>query len=78
MEPSVGLVDLPDDAVALLESYGAPPAATKARLYRAIANQPDLLTGWIELAWRLRVRAKTPRRLRELMIIRPLRSQIVK
>src|SRR5258708_15077497 len=70
MEPSVGLVDLSDEAVAHLESFGAPPAATKARLYRALANQPDLLAGWIELAWRLRQQSKTPRRLLELMIVR--------
>jgi AhpD family alkylhydroperoxidase len=39
-------------------------------LYQALANQPDLLYGWVELAWRLRQRSKTPRRLRELMIVR--------
>ena len=39
-------------------------------LYRVLANQPDLLRVWVEFAWTLRLAARTPRRLRELMITR--------
>ncbi len=39
-------------------------------LYRILANQPDFLRVWVEMAWTLRLAAKTPRRLRELMITR--------
>ena len=39
-------------------------------LYRVLANQPDLLRVWVEMAWTLRLASTTPRRLRELMITR--------
>lgn len=39
-------------------------------LYRVLANQPDLLRVWVEMAWTLRLASRTPRRLRELMITR--------
>jgi AhpD family alkylhydroperoxidase len=68
--PSVPLVRLPDAAAARLSEFGAPKTALETTLYRALANQSDLLLGWIDLAWRLRQLAVTPRRLRELMIVR--------
>jgi AhpD family alkylhydroperoxidase len=43
-------------------------------LYRALANQPDLLDAWVEFAWTLRRKCRTPRRLRELMIVRAARA----
>jgi hypothetical protein len=45
IEPSVSLVEIPESIVKQLANFGAPPAATQARLYRALANQPDLLVG---------------------------------
>lgn len=69
MGSTVPLTELPVAAVERLEALGAPATAAKVPLYRAIANQPDVIMGWIELSWRLRL-AVTPRRLRELMIIR--------
>jgi AhpD family alkylhydroperoxidase len=68
--PTVPLVRLPDAAAARLSEFGAPKAALETTLYLALANQPDLLLGWVDLAWRLRQLAVTPRRLRELMIVR--------
>ncbi|HMN72957.1 MAG TPA: carboxymuconolactone decarboxylase family protein [Rhodoblastus sp.] len=39
-------------------------------LYRLIGHAPDMLRAWTGLAWPLRNAAKTPRSLRELMILR--------
>ena len=44
---------------------GRPP-----NLYRALGNAPAMLDAWIGLAWPLRHDAKTPRALRELIIMR--------
>ena len=68
--PSVPLATVPDELKRRLAELGAPPSVSDAHIYRALANHPSILEGWIELAWRLRQDAKTPRRLRELMIVR--------
>jgi alkylhydroperoxidase family enzyme len=39
-------------------------------LYRALANAPDMLQAWIDLAWPLRLKATSPRGGRELVIMR--------
>ena len=39
-------------------------------LYRVLAHKPPLLRGWLDFAWPLRLHAKTPRGLRELLILR--------
>ncbi len=39
-------------------------------LYRLLGHAPDMLKAWTGLAWPLRTAAKTPRALRELMILR--------
>lgn len=39
-------------------------------LYRTIGLAPKMLAAWVEFAWTLRLQAKTPRALRELMILR--------
>lgn len=39
-------------------------------LYRVLGASPDMLKAWIDFAWSLRLDAKTPRGLRELMIMR--------
>jgi AhpD family alkylhydroperoxidase len=71
-DPSVPLVEVPAAISDQLAQLGAPPDAVQSRLYQALANQPELLTGWIEFAWRLRRQCSTPTRLRELMIVRAM------
>jgi alkylhydroperoxidase family enzyme len=39
-------------------------------LYRALGNAPDMLQAWTDLAWPLRLKATSPRGLRELVIMR--------
>ncbi len=39
-------------------------------LYRVLGTAPALFKGWIDFAWPLRMEAKTPRPLRELLILR--------
>jgi AhpD family alkylhydroperoxidase len=69
--PSVPLLPLAPENVAALDRFAAPESSHDSNLYRALANDADLLTGWIELAWRLRDEQRhTPTRLRELMIVR--------
>lgn len=62
---SVPLVPVPAPIEARLAELGGRPV----NLYRALANQPDLLAAWIDFAWSIRQKPKTPRRLRELMIV---------
>src|SRR5262245_1456488 len=57
----------PDDApLRELEERGI--AVTE--LYRALANHPPALRAWTDMAWTLRGLETTPRRLRELLILR--------
>ncbi|MGA8050143.1 MAG: carboxymuconolactone decarboxylase family protein [Burkholderiales bacterium] len=49
----------------LEELWGEP-----VNLYRALANQPGLAAAWTEFANSIRHDSRTPRRLRELMILR--------
>lgn len=60
------LVDVPAPVAARLEELGGRPI----NLYRALANHPDLLAAWIEIAWAVRQKPEQPRALRELMIVR--------
>jgi 4-carboxymuconolactone decarboxylase len=60
------LVEIPAVIEARLAELGGKPV----NLYRALANNPDLLAAWIEFAWSIRQKPATPRRLRELMIVR--------
>ncbi len=39
-------------------------------LYRVIDHAPSMLRAWLDFAWPLRLQAKTPRPLRELLILR--------
>jgi AhpD family alkylhydroperoxidase len=61
----VPLVEVPLAIEARLAALGGRPV----NLYRALANNPDLLGAWIEFAWSIRQKPATPRRLRELMIV---------
>ena len=58
--------EIPEPAASALREVGGRPI----NLYRALANQPEVLKAWIGLAWTLRSKAITPRPLRELVILR--------
>jgi alkylhydroperoxidase family enzyme len=60
------LASLPDEVAARVREANAPGI----NLYRALAHAPQLLEAWIDFAWALRERCDTPRRLRELVILR--------
>jgi 4-carboxymuconolactone decarboxylase len=49
----------------LVELWGTPP-----NLYKALANHPQLVAAWTEFSKTLRHDARTPRALRELVILR--------
>ena len=49
----------------LEELWGTPP-----NLYRALANHPPLVAAWTEFARAIRYESRTPRPLRELVILR--------
>jgi AhpD family alkylhydroperoxidase len=62
---TVPLVEIPPAIANRLAKLGGRPV----NLYRALANNPDMLGAWIEFAWSVRQKPATPRRLRELMIV---------
>jgi AhpD family alkylhydroperoxidase len=67
--PLVG--DDTDDArVAAVFAKGHDLSGRSPNLYRMLANAPELLEAWIAFAWPLRNDSRTPRSLRELMILR--------
>jgi alkylhydroperoxidase family enzyme len=39
-------------------------------LYRVLGHSPPLFRAWLDFAWPLRLNARTPRKLRELLILR--------
>jgi alkylhydroperoxidase family enzyme len=39
-------------------------------LYRVLGHAPAMLRAWLDFAWPLRLQAKTPRAIRELLILR--------
>ncbi len=39
-------------------------------LYRVLGHSPEMLRAWLDFAWPLRLRARTDRRIRELLILR--------
>jgi alkylhydroperoxidase family enzyme len=63
---AIPLALLPDSVAARVQQAGAPGV----NLYRALAHAPRLLEAWIDFAWSLREHCDTPRRLRELVILR--------
>ena len=62
---SVPLLAVPAAVEARLAELGGRPV----NLYRALANQPEMLAAWVEFAWSVRQKPKAARRLRELMIV---------
>jgi 4-carboxymuconolactone decarboxylase len=63
---AIPLAPLPEDIADRIGQAGAPGV----NLYRALQNAPRLLEAWIDFAWALREHCDTPRRLRELIILR--------
>jgi len=64
--PRVPLADFePQLKIRLDELWGTPP-----NLYRALANHPALVAAWTEFSRMLRHDTRTPRALRELVILR--------
>jgi 4-carboxymuconolactone decarboxylase len=63
---AIPLASLPKNVAARVQRAGAPGV----NLYRALAHAPQLLEAWINFAWALREHCDTPRRLRELVILR--------
>lgn len=63
--------ETPDDPV-LAEIFDGVKArgSDLPNLYRVLGASPDMLKTWIDFAWSLRLDAKTPRGLRELVIMR--------
>lgn len=66
MNPSVPFQEVPHKAAEILGSFGG----EVSDLYRALANDPQVLEAWIRMAWGLRNNARTDRALREVMILR--------
>ena len=46
-------------------------------LYRVLGNAPDMLRAWLDMAWPLRTKPATSRRIRELMILAGARASEV-
>jgi alkylhydroperoxidase family enzyme len=67
-EPRLPLVDEPTGAAIAVFDHFRSRNMPVPNLYRALANAPDLLQGWVDLAWPLRRTAANPR-LRELAIV---------
>jgi alkylhydroperoxidase family enzyme len=64
--PAAPLRELEGDLAERVAGLGA----RQVNLYRSLAHTPELLDAWIDWAWALRGACQTPRRLRELMILR--------
>lgn len=58
--------DVPAEIAARVSAAGVRPL----NLYRVLANAPALLDAWITFAYALRAACRTPRTLRELVILR--------
>lgn len=48
----------------------AAPGYEIPNLYRVLGLAPSMFEAWLDFAWPLRIEAKTPRKLRELLILR--------
>src|SRR4051795_9998581 len=63
---AIPLAAIPDDVLKKVSSKGLRPM----NLYAALSNKPELLRAFLHWAWALRDVDRTPRRLRELVILR--------
>jgi len=71
VSPSVPLRQVTERVAEALEQFGAGPSD----LYRALANNDMVGELWVRFAWGLRNGSRTPRALRELMILRSAQLQ---
>jgi AhpD family alkylhydroperoxidase len=62
--------DTDDERVLAVFAKGHDLSGRSPNLYRTLAHSPELLEAWIAFAWPLRNESRTPRGLRELMILR--------
>jgi 4-carboxymuconolactone decarboxylase len=69
--PRFPFAEISADIVTDLAARGGRPV----NLYRTLANAPEMLRTWIDFAWSLRQNCRTPRPLRELMILRTAQLQ---
>lgn len=46
------------------------PGFEMPNLYRILGHSPPMLKAWLDFAWPLRLHARTPRKIRELLILR--------
>lgn len=60
-------IDVPTDLQEKITSRGGNP---NLNLYRTLANNPAMLSAWVDFAYSLRHNCTTPRSIRELMILR--------
>jgi alkylhydroperoxidase family enzyme len=60
----------PDPALAAMFDEVRARGIPVPNLYRIIGHSPLMLRAWLDFAWPLRLQPKTPRRLRELLILR--------
>lgn len=65
-EAVVPFAELPEHVAEMLRDRGA----SQLNLYRTLANSPNMVDSWLHFLWDLRDRCRTPRPLRELMILR--------
>jgi AhpD family alkylhydroperoxidase len=61
--------DTDDARVAAVFAKGHALSGRSPNLYRMLAHAPELLEAWVAFAWPLRNEARTPRGLRELVIL---------
>jgi alkylhydroperoxidase family enzyme len=65
--------EIPDDVAQQLGGFDGNYVPSK--LYRLLANNPAALRAWVGFAWSVRLDARTPRALRELLILRTAQLQ---
>ena len=75
MEPALARIDLltdqpTDPAVQRMFAEVRARGIPVPNLYRVLGNAPEMLRAWLDFAWPLRLNAKTPRAIRELLILR--------
>lgn len=62
--------ETPDPALAAMFDEVRARGIPVPNLYRIIGHSPAMLRAWLDFAWPLRLQPATPRRLRELLILR--------
>lgn len=68
--PLIAAEEVQDPALRRVFTAAAANHGAVPDLYRALAHAPAMLDAWVAMAWPLRSEPKTPRGLRELIIMR--------